>query len=109
MGRLRYKGYTGSVEFSEEDNCFFGMVLGLNRTGIIYEGTSVESLKKDFEESIDFYLRDCIEDGVEPETPYSGKLVLRMTSEMHREAAEKAEKLGVSLNKFIKQAISAAL
>lgn len=109
MGKLRYKGYTGSVEYSEEDNCFYGTVLGMKHAGILYEGTSVESLKKDFEESIDFYLQDCAEDGVEPETPYSGKLVLRMSSEMHREAAEKAESMGVSLNNFIKQAICAAL
>lgn len=109
MGKLRYKGYTGSVEYSEIDNCFYGTVLGLKNAGIIYEGTSVESLKKDFEESIDFYLRDCAKDGVVPETPYSGKLVLRMTSQLHREAAEKAEKMGISLNNFINQAIFAAL
>ena len=26
MGYLKYKGYTGSVEFSEEDDCLFGRV-----------------------------------------------------------------------------------
>lgn len=29
MGNLKYKGYTGSVEYSEEDNCLFGKVLGM--------------------------------------------------------------------------------
>ena len=26
MGYLKYKGYTGSVEYSEEDKCLFGKV-----------------------------------------------------------------------------------
>ena len=24
MGYMKYKGYTGSVEYSEEDNCLYG-------------------------------------------------------------------------------------
>lgn len=31
MGLLKYKGYTGSVEFNEEDNCLFGKVQGLKK------------------------------------------------------------------------------
>ena len=31
MGQLKYKGYSGSVEYSEEDNCLFGKVLGLKK------------------------------------------------------------------------------
>ena len=31
MGQLKYKGYSGSVEYSEEDSCLFGKVLGLKR------------------------------------------------------------------------------
>ena len=109
MGRLHYKGYTGSVEYSEEDNCFFGRVLGLNRTGILFEGDSIDSLKKDFEEGVDDYLAYCSEKGIEPEKAYSGKLVLRMQSKLHSAAADKAYSLGISLNEFIKQAITAAL
>ena len=29
MGYLKYKGYTGSVEYSEEDTCIFGQVQGM--------------------------------------------------------------------------------
>ncbi|MCS2309052.1 hypothetical protein NXX31_01775 [Bacteroides thetaiotaomicron] len=31
MGQLKYKGYAGSVEYNEEDNCLFGKVLGLKK------------------------------------------------------------------------------
>ena len=61
MGHLHYKGYTGSVEYDEEANSFHGMVLGLHRDGIIFEGDSADSLKKDFEESIEDYLAHCKE------------------------------------------------
>ena len=109
MGVLRYKGYTGSIEYSEEDNCFVGEVLGLRRDGIIFEGESIDELKKDFEDGIDSYLESCAYRNVEPEKPYSGKLVLRLESDLHGEAAERAAKLGISLNEFISRAIQAAL
>ena len=77
MGRLRYKGYTGSVEYSEEECTFFGKVLGLRRDGITYEGSSAAEIKQDFEDAIDHYLETCREQGISPEKPYNGKFVLR--------------------------------
>lgn len=56
MGQLKYKGYTGSVEYSEEDNCLFGKVLGLRTDCITYEGETINELKSDFEGAIDDYL-----------------------------------------------------
>ena len=39
MNTLTYKGYIGSIEVSEDDNCLFGKVLDLpNNTLISYEG-----------------------------------------------------------------------
>lgn len=106
---MKYKGYSGSVEYSEEDNCFYGSVLGLRRNGIYFEGTSVEELRKDFEEGVDDYLNVCKEENIEPEKPYSGKLVLRLTPDLHGEAAMKAADSGISLNEFITRAIIAAV
>ncbi|MBO4571737.1 MAG: type II toxin-antitoxin system HicB family antitoxin [Bacteroidales bacterium] len=109
MGFLHYKGYVGNAEYFEQDKCFVGRVLGLRKAGIIYEGETVEALRKDFEESIDYYLDSCRERGVEPEKPYSGKFVLRLPSELHGLAAEKADAQGISLNEFIKRAVKAAV
>ena len=44
---LEYKGYLGSVEYSAEDDCLFGKVIGI-RGLISYEGNSVSELKKDY-------------------------------------------------------------
>jgi len=109
MGRLNYKGYSGNIEYSEEDNYFFGHVLGLRRDGISYEGDSADSLKKDFQEAIDDYLENCRANGVEPEKPYSGKVLLRIPSSLHGEAAQKAAEAGISLNEFITRAIAHAV
>lgn len=40
---MQYKGYVGSVEFSEADGLFFGKVLGI-RALISYEGTNAAEL-----------------------------------------------------------------
>lgn len=106
MGILRYKGYTGSVEYSEEDNCLFGKVQGLNKgTCILYEGNTVDELKTDFEEAIDGYLASCKERGIVPQKSYSGKLNLRMTSDLHSRVAAFAASTGITINDFINKAI----
>ena len=109
MGRLRYKGYSGTVEYDETVNCLVGTVLGLKQSLILYEGDTVEKLKRDFEDAVDDYLESCQIQGVTPEKPYNGKLLLRMTSELHSEAAEKASSLGISLNEFINRAVAEAV
>lgn len=63
---LAYKGYYGSMEYSEEDSCLFGKVAGI-KSLISYEGASGEELKREFEAAIDEYLADCQKRGMEPE------------------------------------------
>ena len=109
MGKLRYKGYSGTVEYDESVNRLVGKVSGLKQALILYEGDTVENLKKDFEEAVDDYLETCKAEGKSPEKPYNGKLLLRMTSQLHSEAADKASSLGISLNEFINRAVAAAI
>ena len=63
MEYLKYKGYTGSVEYSEEDKCLYGKVQGMSKDSITYEGTTVGELTADFEGAIDDYLALCEEKG----------------------------------------------
>ena len=70
MDYLEYKGYKGSVEYSKEDNCLCGKVQGMgNKALILYEGTTIDELRRDFEEGVDSYLEGCKADGVEPVKP----------------------------------------
>ena len=59
---IRYKGYVGSVEFSENDGVFFGKVQGI-RSLISYEGTDAKELISDFHGAVDDYLALCEEEG----------------------------------------------
>ena len=55
MNTLTYKGYIGSVSFSEKDNVFFGKIEGIN--GLVnFEGESVKELTEAFHEAVDDYL-----------------------------------------------------
>ncbi len=106
MGMMRYKGYTGSVEYSEEDNCLFGKVQGLDKgTCILYEGNTVDELKADFEEAIDCYLESCKERGIAPKQPYSGTLNVRLSPEIHSKIAMLAKEAGITINGYIKKAL----
>ncbi|MBQ8466133.1 MAG: type II toxin-antitoxin system HicB family antitoxin [Prevotella sp.] len=109
MGYLKYKGYTGSVDYSEEDNCLFGKVQGMTKESITYEGSSLEELTEDFHGAVDDYLSLCKEKGIEPRKPYTGVLNVRLTPEIHSGAAAAAQREGVSINSFIKNAVARAL
>ena len=105
MDYLEYKGYKGSVEYSKEDNCLFGKVQGMSKALILYEGQTLDELRKDFEEGIDSYIEGCKADGIEPAKPYSGKLNLRMSSELHSKVAAFVASKGITINDFINKAI----
>ena len=106
MGYLKYKGYTGSVEFSEEDNCLYGKVMGMRKDCITYEGTDVNKLRCDFEGAVDDYLRSCAERGVAPRKPYSGTFNVRVSPEVHSSIAMLAENAGITLNAFVRQVLT---
>lgn len=59
---LEYKGYSGSTEYSAEDEVFFGKLLGL-RALVTYEADTVQGLKAAFEETVDDYLEHMNDDG----------------------------------------------
>ena len=105
MDYLEYKGYKGSVEYSKEDNCLFGKVQGMSKDLITYEGQTLDELRQDFEDGVDSYLEGCRADGVEPSKPYSGKLNLRMSSELHSRMAAFVASTGITINDFINRAI----
>ena len=105
MDYLEYKGYKGSVEYSKEDNCLFGKVQGLSKELIVYEGQTLDELRKDFEDGVDSYIEGCMADSVEPAKPYSGKLNLRMSLELHSRVAAFVASTGTTINDFINRAI----
>lgn len=101
---MEYRGYIGSVEFSEVDGVFCGKVQGV-RALISYEGTNVEELVEDFHGAVDDYLILCEEEGIEPEKYYKGSFNVRISPELHKRAAICAISNDISLNKLVEEAV----
>jgi predicted HicB family RNase H-like nuclease len=101
---MQYNGYSAKVEYSDEDNCFFGVILGVNDS-ISFEGQSTAELNKAFKEVVDDYLDMCKRLAKEPDKTYKGSFNVRINPELHRQAALLAASSGLTLNKFIESAI----
>lgn len=104
MKYLEYKGYTGSIEYSSEDNLLYGNVLGI-RGLISFEGETGRSLEQDFKEAIDIYLADCKANGKTPEKPFKGSFNVRIPAKLHQKAALLAMETKTSLNNLVAEAI----
>lgn len=105
---MEYKGYSAKVEFDSDANIFHGEVINL-RDVITFEGETVKELKQAFQDSVDDYLDFCAHRGEAPEKPYSGKFVIRVEPELHKNITIEARKAGKSLNVWISDAIYKAL
>lgn len=105
---MNYKGYRATAQFSEEDGCFIGRVVGIDDV-IGFEGSTVEELQKMFHESVDSYVEWCRARGKKPEKEYKGTFNVRISPEKHGAAAKKAAELGISLNQFVSEAIEEKL
>lgn len=98
---LEYKGYLGSVEYSKEDDCLYGKVIGIK--GLIsYEGDSLTQLKEDFQNAVDDYLAMCEKKKIQPEKAFKGSFNIRIGADLHRELALRAQTENMSINSFIK-------
>jgi len=55
---LKYKGFTGIFEYSNEDNVFYGNLDKINDL-VIFEADNYRDVKKSFEEAVDNYIEFC--------------------------------------------------
>lgn len=105
---MEYKGYLGSVEFSEEDALFYGKVLGI-RALVSYEGNNAQELIADFHDAVDDYLELCAQQGKEPERAYKGSFNVRISPELHKQAVVAAMSHNMTLNSFVESSIAQAV
>ena len=97
---MKYKGYTGHVEYDDEAKIFHGEVLGIKDV-VTFQGTTVDEIEQAFKDSVDDYLAFCAERGEEPDKPFSGKFNLRIPPELHAKLSIAAQLQGESLNSYI--------
>ena len=107
MNTMNHKGYTARVEFDERDSIFVGRVLGLHAI-ISFHGETVAELRSAFETAVEDFLLDCKQQGIRPEKPASGKLMLRVPPEVHGAALVAAQAAGKSLNQWATEVLEEA-
>ena len=107
MNTMNHKGYIARIEFDERDGILVGRVLGL-RTMISFHGETVVELRSAFGSTIEEFLQDCKEQGVRPERPASGKVMLRIPPEVHGAALVAAQAAGKSLNQWATEVLEEA-
>ncbi len=101
---IKYKGYVGSVEFSEEDGIFYGKVIGI-RSLISYEGENAKELLDDFHGAVDDYLEACKADGRQPEAAFKGSFNIRLSPDLHKKLYIYSTSHQMSINKYIEETL----
>ena len=102
---MKYKGYEASVKFDDEIDMFFGEVIN-TRDVITFYGKSVAELKREFKNSVEDYLDFCRNLNEEPEKPFSGNFVLRISPSLHKKLHTTAKRAGKSLNSIIEETLA---
>ena len=107
---MEYKGYVAEVEFDDSIEILHGRVVNSGPYPIAtFQANEARELRREFERSIDEYLAWCEEDGVTPQRPFSGKLNLRLGTELHAAVATAAASRRMSINAWIVRAVRKAV
>ena len=105
---MKYKGYEALVSLDDVQGIFHGEVINI-RDVITFQGQSVSELKQAFIESVEDYLEFCAQRGEEPEKPFSGRFVVRIDPELHKQIYIKAKQEGKSLNTWVSEKLSSGM
>ena len=102
-----YKNYAAHIVYSDEDACFIGHIAGI--TDVVgFHADNVADMRRGFEEAVDDYLATCAKLGRNPQKAASGKLMLRVPSDVHGAALVAAQVKGLSLNQWATDVLRAA-
>lgn len=104
MNIVTYKGFSAAVEFDAEDLILVGRIAGINDLVGFHADTPAE-IEAAFREAVDDYLATCASLGKQPEKPYSGKVMLRVTPALHARIALAAQLTGKSINQLGEEAL----
>lgn len=108
MNTMNHKGYAARVEYDADDRIFVGHLAGI-RDIVGFHGATVDELEAAFHEAVEDYVAACRKLGQKPERPASGKVLLRMSPELHASAIRAAELSGQSLNQWVAEALRHAV
>lgn len=106
--------YGFKVYKTEVEDHVFWVAESKDLKGCVGQGESLEEAVKELADNENQWIDAAREYGIKIPEPtidkapeYSGKFVTRVSSQVHREAAENAKKEGISLNQYVNNAIVA--
>jgi predicted HicB family RNase H-like nuclease len=104
---MTYKGYSARIDYDDDDAIFTGRIAGI-RDSVGFHADTVEGLRAAFHEAVEDYIDTCAKLGKDPQKPYSGQVMFRVSPEVHRKAALAAELSGKSLNQWAEEVLERA-
>lgn len=102
MTMMNYKGYLAIYELDEDDDIFYGKLVGINQL-VTFEADNAHDLRHAFYDAVDDYLAFCAENNLQPDKPFKGSFNVRIGDDLHRRAVMASQ--DSSLNAFITEAI----
>jgi len=107
MNMMKYKSYVARIEYDEDDRIFVGRLAGIDDI-VSFHGTTVDELETAFHESVDHYLEVSARTGRPAQKPYSGNLILRISSDIHAAVATASQMQGKSINQWAAEVLDKA-
>lgn len=101
---MTYKGFYGTIHYSDEDKCLYGHIVGISDT-VSYEGTTIDEITADFRLAVDHYIEVCEEMGKTPLKSAKGSFNVRIGRETHLKALIKADAENKTLNQVVREAV----
>ena len=108
MNAMIFNGYSARVDYDDEDGIFVGRIAGIEDS-VTFHADNVAELKSAFHEAVDDYVETCAKIGKTPQRSFSGKVMFRISPELHAKAAVAAEVAGISLNEWAERALAQAV
>src|SRR2546423_6455209 len=105
---LEHKGFRSRIEYSADDNLFVGRLIGIKDI-VTFHGETVEELRSEMKETVDFHIEVCEKMGRKAKKQYSGKVMLRLPDQLHAKIAEAAAAAGKSINEWGKDVLESAV
>lgn len=104
---MTYKGYKAGIEYDPRDDIFTGKIVGI-ADNITFHGATVKELRADFQAAVNHYIADCTATGRKPLKAASGKMMLRVSPDVHARALATAKTSGKSLNQWAEEVLDKA-
>ncbi len=101
---LKYKNFIGTVEYNSEDKLLTGKLMGIPDL-VSYHGVTVSEIEASFKDAIDDYLDYCEREGKETTQSCGGIFNVRVSPYIHLKALERSKERGITLNKYIRNAL----